>query len=97
MDSRIAKNSVSVCSGLFSGKSLILAVRYGSSEVTDSISKRFSLQNYGSIPIRHFKTRKILATVPIVWISSFVGSSSDSSLSHNADDFFLPHLRHLST
>jgi hypothetical protein len=40
MDSRIAKNSVSVCSGLFSGKSLILAVRYGSSEVTDS-SKRF--------------------------------------------------------
>jgi hypothetical protein len=27
MDSRIAKNSVSVCSGLFSGKSLILAVR----------------------------------------------------------------------
>jgi hypothetical protein len=41
MDSRIAKNSVSVCSGLFSGKSLILAVRYGSSEVTDSISKRF--------------------------------------------------------
>jgi hypothetical protein len=43
MDSRIAKNSVSVCSGLFSGKSLILAVRYGSSEVTDSISKRFFL------------------------------------------------------
>jgi hypothetical protein len=37
------KNSVSVCSGLFSGKSLILAVRYGSSEVTDSISKRFFL------------------------------------------------------
>jgi hypothetical protein len=42
MDSKF-KNSVSVCSGLFSGKSLILAVRYGSSEVTDSISKRFFL------------------------------------------------------
>jgi hypothetical protein len=46
MDSRIAKNSVSVCSGLFSGKSLILAVRYGSSEVTDSISKRFFLAEW---------------------------------------------------
>jgi hypothetical protein len=96
MDSRIAKNSVSVCSGLFSGKSLI------SSQIRIFRSNRFnfktfSLQNYGSIPIRHFKTRKILATVPIVWISSFVGSSSDSSFLSTTPMIFLPHLRHLST
>ena len=66
IESIIAENSLFFTAGLASGKSLIVAFMYGCSVNTSATLKRFlPCIITVTFPSGIFKTRKILATVPV--------------------------------
>ena len=80
IESIIALNSSFPFSGRSSGTSRTVATRYGFSVITSAILKRFfPCMITVTLPSGIFKTLRMRATTPVVFISSAVGFSTDSS------------------